>query len=673
MFKKRKHTDEPKEAQVEMKTGDVSSQRKRKRKSLLHGLRATSWNIIREEVFSDNYAVRTLTHAYGLMVSDVLLENGDESVGLFIHHVGKGKIKAMVTDEILAAGYFVLLLDRETLLTVEEYPFLWTAGLEAIRIDSDGELTPVGMEYTPSDIWLFVNEEADLIIEGEQLGTVISMPEENWEDMNETDESSIAPFTPDIEDEVYQEVDTFISTEDVAEPFSEIEAFEPEDEFFDEDVSFDFETTEENAEEVEELEILPETETEEVPIPMTEEAVGQVIRRFFSEGDLDLAIDPRLFDSQFGDDTVVPFLEERGEGTLEHCVAQISREANQKMRHLYQTNRALLRDKFMTMMGHVCAGVQAHTDLNNSKTGMGQELFALNETRRTQFLALDTTAATQIAKLDEDWNQELEACGKQAYDSAVANHKKRHGYRNEMKRAAVRGELERDIHQGYEYGVANLNVKRKGIAQRLMDAGTNHTLAELSRLYIEQLQEEADQRRHLEAEITTYVRDYHEDELSRVRVLEQEMLHKTKAQAVQEEYESKLSTLMNDLERQAALFDTERQGFVDKLSALATSKDAYYQQYVAKAEARYKSYEEELAVMRQDMVKLDARKTEEHAHQLNVLKDALGASQTQIDLEVARGKRRNRISLALIIGVAIATTSLGVLLGVLASTHLFLR
>ena len=683
MFKWRKNkkadVDLSLETQVIPTQADVQVPRKgKKKKSLLHGLRATSWNIIREEVFADSYAVRALTHAYGLMVTNALLETGDDSVGLFIHHVGKGKIKAMVTDELIAAGYFVLLLDRETLLIVEEYPFVWTAGLEAVRIDSDGEVTPLGLEYTPSDILLFVNGEVDLMIAGEQLGAGGPVAEDTWEGANEVDDWPIVESAFEPEDVPALDAAVFAP---VDEPTQAADMWVPDDGFndgpIDEDLAFVLpvmdEVEEAESASDEGVEILAEADTAEQLSMMTKEAVEQVIRRVFSEGDLDLVVDPQLFDTQFAEDTLVLFAENRGDGILEQCVAQMSREANQKMRHLYQVNRALLRDKFMVEMGRVCSGVLDHTDLNNPNTGMGQEFAALNESRRAQFSALDTKAAEQIAQLDADWNRELGECGEQARDSAVANHKRRHGYRHEAKRAAVRGELERTIHQGYEYGAASLNVKRKGVARRLMDAGTNHTLAELSKLYAELLREEAALRGRLETEIVAYVRDYHEDDLSRTRVLEQEMLQKTKAQQVQEEYEVKLGTLMGDLERQAALYDTERQRFVDELSALAKSKDTYHKEYVATVEARYKAYDEELALMRQDMVRLDARKSDEHAHQLNVFKDALGASQTQVDLEMTRSKRWNRISFAIVFGVAIVTMTLGILIGVLASTHLFLR
>ena len=642
----------------------------KKRKSLLHSLRETAWNSIFEEIFTDEYLVKTQASVYGFIVTGDMLDTvqkSDESLGTFLHQINKGVIKAMVAREMLDKNYFILLCDKETLLNVEEYPFIWDIPLEAIRIDTDGETKPTGSMYHLSDILAFVNGEISLTIDEDTIGELEDIYDDVDHEIDDIGVSDVDFAGEDIflldeepmfdDENKFVEEPTFLSDEtEVSENSYEMTL---DDFYLDEEIVNDTSISDEVA-----PCDIPEEGKEEVDafVPIKEQ-VEKIVHRVFSEGDLNLTVDANMFYTQFGSMEVIPFSEEYTDGFLDQHLAELARNANQKLRQMRQVNYAVLRDYYMILMGNVCTSVLDYTDTNNPNTKTGQELTVLNTSRREEYENIETKAADIIADLDREWNRELEAHGEQAKEAAIASYKQRNGYRNESKRSAVRANLEREIDRGYEYGVAGLNTRRKAIASRLMDAGVNHALTIASERYITQIQEENNLRNELEKERTAFIKENYANEISRVRVLEQEMANKTEAQRVQDEYEGKLTALVGDLSRQADTFDLEKKRFTESLTNMERVKDTRFEEQVSKSEKRYKEYEKELADLRNALVTIDEKKTKEFSHRMAVYEDAISASNKRYDMEEVRRKRFGHITTAIVVGVVILGLAVGMLIG----------
>lgn len=661
-----------------------------KKKSMVYKIKDTAWDMIYEDLTGDDYRFSSDRGFYGLMLTETILQSvssKDEALGSLLSLINKGVIKAMVTRESKEAEYVALLLDEDSIEALEEYTFVWDSPMEAVLIETDGTLVPTGFTYQLSDMQVFATADTSMTL---QIGSDVLGGNGEIERGTEPDDyfdESFAGNGVNPDDSLYDDRDCGYEAkstentpglqEDMPDDLEidQVPSLVDEDEFGTDFMKEFDDSGEEDADE-EFAEVFGEPEDSEGPDGNAEEnsgypvkeAVERVVKRVFSEGDLNLEVEAGLFDAQFPVSELVLFDENRqptgeGDGHLEEYLNQLSSQANAALQYFHESNREYLREQYMSLMGMVCSHITGTTALDDPRTVSGKHYQQLKEAQEKQLGCLPGKVRDRTEEMNMNWHRRIEEAGNAAKEAAMQQYKQRYQRSHEDAIGGIGERLRRDIDVAFHKALDELNGNRKSYSQRMYDAGCNHTLSKISDMYRQKLEEEADIRAEFDQHITAFIRNNYKNEMTRVQVLKESLKQKTEADRVREEYESRLTAKSEELVRRAKEYDADVLEFKAKLDELARQKDEYHAQKMQRAEDRYKGYERDIAEYRRDILSVQDRTADEYKSQIRTLEHIIEGNRLQLNQQAESMKRKSGVSILAVVAMAVVMLSMGVLAG----------
>lgn len=598
----------------------------------------------------------------------------DEAKGQFIEVVRSGLIKTYMPEEFIENDEMVIIPDPSTLAAMDEFMMLVDAPYTICYVHEDGsvDMTDSAITY---EIMSTVADGSVYILDA------LADAGETWVD-DEVDadddaaETEVIPAVDidsedEIEDDTEDEIEEEIPSEQAPDDaLADVDLDDAVD--FDGLVSGDV-YEDEPADDMPADEFVPEDDAE-VPldepvmeddgVEVSEEEMNEAITRRFYSDDLGLEISTEAFDAQFlHTNPYIPFDENRGEGWLNQYLNQISKDANIEMRRLHQQNLFEMREMFYQLISKHSETIQHELDADDSQTLYGQMLDAIKEKRAQARDMVDSRVTSRREEIDADWNKKLAQVGEDAKRAAEQQYRERFGRQHDEAIYRIESDIRGQIDAEYDTSVREMHAKRRDDASKRMDYGITETLAEVSKLYMDRLAQETEEYKAWRQRMNDFLDTHRKDEVAHDRILAEELVQKSKADKVLEEYTTKLKEQTEDFEAKKQSMKAELEAMDRKTAAIVHEKQIECDNRIAKMRESLAEQEIQMAELLDKYAALDETKEKEYSARLAAALDENEAWSNKFDSVVSMHKKSNVLYVALAFVACIATLSIGALIG----------
>lgn len=584
----------------------------------------------------------------------------DEAKGSIIECINSGRIKTFINDDLLEEECLVIIPELKTLNAMDEFTLLTTAKYELCFVDVHGEPELLGQYMT-------YDEVVDIIVEEGHIDDVLGGDESSEEDGEDADDI----LSDEVVEKPAEDFDSIESDEDIdyldedddipmldepelGDELDEIpdmtEKSEPEPQTYQPQYT-------EPVQDMSQEQEVPEQEMEnEIPSDWTEAAI---VRRFYAD-DLGLEVSVAPFDAQFMQDNVfVPFPEDRPEGFINDQLNEMSRQANADLYKMHEENLFLMRERYFRLISMQCDRIRKDLDINDTNTLYGQMKQQLVSDHEEGVQTIDMQVAAQKEELEAAWKQKLQEVGMDAAREAQHKYRERYQPAHEQKIYDIVNAVKANIEAEYQYGISDLNERRRYEASALLDLAISETLDEISHMYEGALAEERTRYREYAEDLRNFQNDYMKSEIARTEVLGEELRQTEKADKILAEQTQKMNAMQQEHANKRAELQREieqiRQENENRLRNV--KEDAQRDVNLAKrdAEDMHKKYDE----LFEKYKNLDAAKNDEYRARMAELKDEIEALNDRNDHLVEVHKKSNLIATFFVIASIIAAIAIG--------------
>lgn len=585
-----------------------------------------------------------------------------EAKGQLIECINSGRIKTVITEDLMDEECIVFVPEVFTLDAMDEFSLLTDAKYELCYVEPNGDIETLGVKIT-------YRELTDILVRDGHIDDILG---------SETNEDDVADDEPDdlLSDDVTStgsdDVDDLednddVSGDDLSEDDDDVPLLEDEEDgFMPEDVgpsTYVPQYTQETpvAMDVQQdvgqpdMQMAPEQENE-IPQEWTNEAI---VRKFYSD-DLGLEITTDPFDAQFlQGNSFVPFNEVRPSNWLNDALNEMSRQANDEMNRMHQENIFLMRERYFRLMSIYCDKIRKDLDINDVNTIYGQLKQQLDDDYAENLQTMGSQISAQKEELELAWKQRIQEVGMDAAREAQHKYRERYQPAHEKKIFEIESAVKANIDAEHRFGIHELNERRRSEASSLLDLGISETLDEISEMYTTALEAEKVRYHELAEHMRDFQNDYLQEDITRISVLQEELRQSEKADAVLAEQTAKIRALSNEYaaKRRELQDDIEQLRKENKARLEAMQQDC--NKDVARANAENESLRQQYDKLLDKYNTLDEKKDKEYQARMNELKDELQAWSEKYDHVVDVHKSNNKIATFCVIAAVIAALAIG--------------
>ena len=610
-----------------------------------------------------------------------------EAKGQLIECINSGRIKAVITQDLMDEECIVFIPEAFTLNAMDEFSLLTDAKYELCYVYPDGDVECLGKKVTYSEITDILTADGghidDILGSDNDVPDVDSEPDalldDNTSAESEAKSEEKIDDWDDIEDDVEDDVEDDLEAADeddipnIDDDGHEISAQEDEQE----DVSNTYVPPVPNVPEqpvqqnvdtgnpnLQPEETAPETENE-IPQEWSEQTI---VRKFYSDAlGLEISIDP--FDAQFMDrNAFVPFEENRPSSWLNDNLNEMSRVANDEMNRLHQNNLFLMRERYFRLISMHCDKIRKDLDINDPTTLYGQMKNQLDEEYQINLQSMDGQIQAQKDELDAAWKQRLQEVGMDAAREAQHKYRERYQPAHEQKVYDIADAVKANIEAEYNYSIRDLNERRRTEASALLDLGISEVLDEISEMYTECMEAERVRCRELTENMKEFQADYVRDDNNRTAALAEELRQTEKADAVLAEQTQKIRSLSEEYAAKRRESEADIKRLREENQARLADMKADCEKDISRVKADKEALNKEYHHLLDKYNELDKVKDDEYKARMNEYKDELEAWSAKYDDIVDLHKRNNRIATFLAIAAVIAAISIGFIGGEFANS-----
>lgn len=408
---------------------------------------------------------------------------------------------------------------------------------------------------------------------------------------------------------------------------------------------------------------------------ITEEQMQEaVVRRFYSD-DLGLEVTTAPFDVQFmQDDSLILFDENRDasgpNGWVVEQLNQMSKDANNELMRLHQQNLLAMRTQFFHLISLHCEKIQKDLDVTDVDTQYGQMAMNLRRQKTDAMGSIGSLVMSRKQDLISEFEKNVQKVGEDAAHAAMRQYRERYGRIHEGQLAAIESDVKEQIETEYQSAVRDMNDARRVEASKLLDYGITETLRVVSDKYMALLDEEQAVYTQYRSEMQTFLDSQRghgleqnnvnveaDNRLHLQMVESMRMEHQMKLQQITSEYETKMVTLRAEIEQMRAANDiTVRQKDADCDSRVKLAQ--------AETERIRTQYERLLTRYEELGDKKDQEYSRKYAEQISELKEERKTAQAELK-QANDSRKRNTIIIAMFVLVGIVAALLvGWLFGV---------
>lgn len=592
-----------------------------------------------------------------------------EAKGQLIECINSGRIKTMITEELMKEECIVFIPEVLTLDAMNEFSLLTDTKYELCYVEPNGDVELLGTKVTYQEI-------TDILVDDGHIDDILGS--ETSEDGDSADTVSddlldeVKPGeTSNVESDFEDELSENVGDED------DIDTLDDEDdvplidddgnEILDEKESFTTPTyvpqsvPEQNVQDVGEMveqadmSLEPEQENE-IPQEWMQEAI---VRKFYSDDlGLEITVDP--FDAQFlQGNSFIPFDENRPSNWLNDALNEMARQANDEMNRMHSENIFLMRERYFRLMSIYCDGIRKDLDINDPNTLYGQLKQQLDEDHDANIQSMDSQISAQKEELENAWKQRLQEVGMDAAREAQHKYRERYQPAHEQKIYDIAAAVKANVDAEYKYGIHDLNERRREEASSLLDLGISETLDEISSMYMTALEAERVRYHELAENMHQFQTDYLQEDIARTNALQEDLRQSEKADAVLAEQTAKIRALTDEYaaKRRELQDDIEQLRKDNKARLEAMQNDC--NKDIARVEADKESLSQRYDKLLEKYNNLDEKKDKEYQARMNELKDELEAWSEKYDHIVDVHKSNNKIATFCVIAAVIAAVAIG--------------
>lgn len=604
--------------------------------------------------------------------------NRDEAKGAFVEQIKSGRIKALITPELLNDNSMVIVPDAVTIEAMSEFSMLSdvdfkvcyvTPDCKIILTDKTAKISDceyiLQSDVKAEDVFFKKDEPADEPVVPELPVTDNAQQEQNNDGHDIVSHSEDLPDNSDAfeEDEILAPVSTDISDEELRdEPIDDmnIDTDEPSD-FNDDD--YNPEDFIADADEPDDDVVADdESDTDEDVIP--DEAVeATVIRKFYSsELGLEITADP--FDLQFTSiDTYVPFAEDRGKGWLNEYLSNMSKDANTEMQRMHKDNMASLRKTYLSLLSLYCEDVQKQLDINDESTRYGQINNGLKAQRIDAKKNVDKEVIKRKQVLENAWNEKLKQVGEDAAHMAERQYRERFGEAHDAEMYRIEATLNQEIEDSYQDAVRMMNTDRQNEARKLLDYGINSVLKEVTNMYDTMVSEEQARYKELQQGMLDFIDSNRKDEVARIETLKAEQERNSKVQQVMQEYNERINTMKAEFEANRSVLKGELDSIQRDNAARLKQNQQDYESRLQDAKAQNESLQKRLDDLLNRYSNIDKIKDMEYTTRIKELTSERDSWKDKCNHDADIHKRANMTAIFLTIIAVIAAIAIGFIAG----------
>lgn len=573
----------------------------------------------------------------------------DEDKSQIIEAINSGRMKCLVTSDLMAMEALVFIPDAITLDAMGEYSLLSSRDYKIALVEGSGDLT-VKAETIP------FAKAVECLEKGASFAQFLDGEAAFEETVSETkaapDESADSAFGEDSGfdgGEVTLEEDMPFDTGSVSEeplPYDDSEqnwsgapeeaSFEEGELVFDDDMAVEQEVEEE----------------EEISHDDFEKAMT---RKLYSD-DLNLVISTEAFDAQFmHGNSFVPFAEDRGEGWLNQYLGQMSKDANADLRRVHQDNLLKMRTLFFNMVSTYVSDISKELDYTDMKTEYGKQYSAIMQVKAESEDSLDYRISDRRAELADEWERRLADVGQAAATAAASQYRDRHEKQHNDAMYRVEQELRSQVQDSFNDNVREMNDKRREEAAKRLDLGITSALAEVSRTYMALLEEENEKYAQYQKSMMDFIDANRKDEIARAKALDEENRQREAADAVMAECTAKMQRQTEEFDARRLALSTELEDMKRRHAAELKAKETEYIEGLRKATADHETLQARVDKLTGDLCDLDAKKEEQYQSRIDALVAEREAFSQKYDHLVDMVKKNNAMLITVsVVGVVAA-------------------
>lgn len=600
--------------------------------------------------------------------------NRDEAKGAFVEQIKSGRIKALITPELLNDNSMVIVPDAVTIEAMSEFSMLSDVDFKVCYVTPDCKiiLTDKTAKISDCEYILQSDIKAEDAFFKKDEPVVPELPvTDNARQEQNNDGHDIVSHSEDLPDdsdtfegdEILAPVSTDVSDEELTdEPIDDmnVDTDEPSD-FNDDD--YNPEDFIENMDEQDDDVVADdESDTDEDVIP--DEAVeATVIRKFYSsELGLEITADP--FDLQFTSiDTYVPFAEDRGEGWLNGYLSNMSKDANTEMQRMHKDNMASLRKTYLSLLSLYCEDVQKQLDINDESTRYGQINNGLKAQRIDAKKNVDKEVIKRKQALENAWNEKLKQVGEDAAHMAERQYRERFGEAHDAEMYRIESTLNQEIEDSYQDAVRMMNTDRQNEARKLLDYGINSVLKEVTNMYDTMVNEEQTRYKELQQGMLDFIDSNRKDEVARIETLKAEQERNSKVQQVMQEYNERINTMKAEFEANRSVLKGELDNIQRDNAARLKQNQQDYESRLQDAKAQNESLQKRLDDLLSRYSDIDKIKDMEYTTRIKELTNERDSWKDKCNHDADIHKRSNMTVIFLTIIAVIAAIAIGFIAG----------
>lgn len=585
--------------------------------------------------------------------------NKDEAKGSIIECINAGRIKALMSAELLEEESMVIIPDEFTLDAMGEFSLLTDAAYTVVYVHSDGEIEKTETAITYQDAHS-IAMNAMSIQEFLHLG----------------DEEELIPVDEDVDEEVPEasvtdEIEGYNESENVGYEDEPSGGFDPyayeetedssvgydgnSESFYEsqDDASYDdtdgFEYNEE-----------PEEELEEVP----EDDVWKTIQRKFYSDDLRLEISTEPFDAQFvHGNAFVPFNEDCGDGWLDGYLSQMAHDANLELRRMHQENLLSARRKYCRLLSMYCDKISADLDTVDPNSRFGYVLQQLKASKNNALSNMDKTVSDIKADLNAKWEQKLQQVGEDAKLAAEHQYKERYGRQHDADIMNVELDVKDRIESEFNEAVTNMHNDRRKEASKMLDYGVNAALNAVSNVYLDMLKKEDMRYNEIKASMAKFIDDNRKNDIAYANTLAEQLRQTQEADTVRAELTAKIENMSAEFEAKKLSLRADLENMQRQNNEKLREKDILCEDKIHDIQVRNDELQAQLDKLIADYAALDEKKDKEYQSRVNELINERASWEDKCKHVMESNKRANRMSVILATVALIAASSIGFIIG----------
>lgn len=273
---------------------------------------------------------------------------------------------------------------------------------------------------------------------------------------------------------------------------------------------------------------------------------------------------------------------DREKGLLNDELNERCKLINSEMKELFISHIKRLHEKYNTLLDQVFEDITGQIDYTVDSNPWHEKYKELIEKKEMDMAQMPEQTAVAFERYETDYASKKEEYAKSAYDRAILEYDKEHGFTREVIQGKIDQEYTSRIDAKYNEQFAKLHNERKAIAQQKIDIAIKSIIENEIKPVFEQFKEEDlklfNERKK---ELESFLNEHREQEMARIQIAKREMDEESKADKVRKEFITRINHMKDDFARQISELEQSYNNLKTSKEFLDQAKDRDFAAQVA--------------------------------------------------------------------------------------------